>query len=148
MPKSNLTVISERCSVTAFDMKVTLSRDGRDRGLWIWLLDDSEARAKVYEEWSAAALEMFCKRAGIEDNSMKKFSAAMAMDEFRHIANSKVQEAVLLEWPAIKRFHKAMGKAIKIGEAAEKKCLKEWEASCRKREKANAAKAKKRRKKK
>ena len=32
-------VISRKCAVTAFDLEVDVSRDGRDRGLWIALRD-------------------------------------------------------------------------------------------------------------
>jgi hypothetical protein len=42
-----------RCSVTAFDMKLFLTDDGRKRGLWLWL-QDLERDPKVTE---AALLE-------------------------------------------------------------------------------------------
>ena len=100
------------CAVTAFDMHAQLTRDGRERGLWIWLLDESKARAQGYDRWAADALEVFCAIAGIDDKTSEKFQLTTSMDEFKRVANASVHEAALLEWPAVKKLHDVIGKAL------------------------------------
>jgi hypothetical protein len=106
-------IFDTECSVTAFDMHMQLTGDGRERGLWVWLLDESKARAEIYDKWAEGALETFCQLAGIDDKTSKKFSASMAMDEFKRIASAKVHEAALLEWPAVKKMYAIIGDALK-----------------------------------
>jgi hypothetical protein len=101
------------CATTAFDMHVQLTGDGRERGLWVWLNDESKARAEVYDNWAKNVVETFCQRAGIDDKSMKKFSLSMAMDEFKNLSNSSVKEGGLLEWPAVKKMYDTIGKELK-----------------------------------
>lgn len=73
--KPDPTVIYDtKCAVTMYDMHIRLLSDGRERGLWIFLRDESP-------------------------------------DRERNIG--KVNEGALLEWPAAKAFHAALGKAIK-----------------------------------
>lgn len=64
--KDKLEVIRLDCDVTSFDMEVVLTRDGRERGLWIWLVDtlrDPPTEATVLLEWPKAQkfLEAFQK---------------------------------------------------------------------------------------
>jgi hypothetical protein len=83
--KPDPTVIHDaRCAVTAFDMRAQLSTDGRERGLWVWLRDKSPDRMRQHQE----------------------------LVKLNHIDGS-VNEAALLEWPAARAFHAAMGKALK-----------------------------------
>ena len=103
-------IFDAACAVTAFDMHAQLTDDGRKRGLWIWLLDESKARAETYDKWAADAFVMFCKLAGIDDETSEKFRLSMAMDEFKRVAN--VHEAALLEWPAVKKMYAVIGKAL------------------------------------
>lgn len=105
------------CSVTAFDMHAQMTTDGRERGLWIWLDDQSKARAHTYARWADMALKSFCERQGLEDGSMEKLTAMMSMDEFKNVSNSKVHEAALLEWPKVKELHAAIGREIEKHEA-------------------------------
>jgi len=106
-------IFDTMCAVTAFDMHAQLTSDGRERGLWIWLSDESKARAQIYEKWAAGALEEFCTLAGLADKGIERFRVAMAMDEFKRIANSKVHEAALLEWPVVKKMYDVIGKELK-----------------------------------
>ena len=69
-----MVVFEKSCAVTMYDMRVRLSSDGRERGLWVFLKDESP-------------------------------------DRERNIG--KVNEGALLEWPAAKKFHAAMGKALR-----------------------------------
>lgn len=78
-----------RCAVTAFDMRAQLSADGRNRGLWIWLQDKSPACVRQHRE----LIEL-------EKNGLGSLDGT-------------VNEAALLEWPAARAFHAAMGKALK-----------------------------------
>lgn len=90
--KPDPTVIYEAtCAVTMFDMHVRLSSDGRERGLWISLRDDSPDRIRWRQEL-----------AELERKGLRSSSDDMA-----------VKEAALLEWPAARALHAAMGKAIK-----------------------------------
>lgn len=77
------------CAVTMFDMHAQLSTDGRERGLWIWLRDKSPDRMRQYQEM-----------VDMEKKGLLRIDGS-------------VSEAVLLEWPAAKRFHAAMGKALR-----------------------------------
>ena len=106
-------IFDVQCAVTGFDMHAQLTTDGRERGLWIWLDDQSKARAERYDDWAKSALEMFCKLADIPETGMKKFSASMAMDQFKNVADAKVHEAALLEWPAVKKLYEVIGKELK-----------------------------------
>jgi hypothetical protein len=105
-------IFDEECSVTAFDMHAQLTTDGRERGLWIWLTDESKARAEIYDKWSAETLEVFCKLAGVDDKTVEKFRLSSAMSEFKHVADAKVHEAALLEWPAVERLYDVIGKEL------------------------------------
>jgi hypothetical protein len=105
-------IFDTSCSVTAFDMHAQLTGDGRERGLWIWLLDESKARAEIYDKWAEGALEEFCTLAGIDEKTTAKFRLSMAMDSFKRVANSKVHEAALLEWPAVKKMYAIIGKEL------------------------------------
>jgi hypothetical protein len=40
MVRKELLLLERKCSVTAFDLKVILVKDGREKGIWI-MLDDS-----------------------------------------------------------------------------------------------------------
>lgn len=77
------------CAVRMFDMHVQISSDGRERGLWIWLRDKSPDRMRQYQ--TLVELE----KQGL------------------HRIDGSVNEAALLEWPAAKAFHAAMGKALR-----------------------------------
>ncbi len=78
-----------KCAVTAFDMHAQLSMDGRERGLWIWLRDKSSDCMRQHQVF----VEL--EKTGLYRN------------------DGSVNEAALLEWPAAKKFHAAMGKALK-----------------------------------
>lgn len=105
-------IFDTACAVTAFDMHAQLTADGRERGLWIWLLDESKARSEIYDQWVADALDMFCTLAGIDAKTSEKFRLSMAMDEFKRVANARVHEAALLEWPAVKQLHAVISNAL------------------------------------
>lgn len=110
------------CSVTAFDMHVQLTTDGRERGLWIRLDDESKARAERYDAWAEAALDVFCQLTGIGADAREKFRLSMSMGEFKNLSNSKVNEAALLEWPKVKELHAAIGREIAKHEDGGPRC--------------------------
>lgn len=101
-----------RCAVTAFDMHAQVTDDGRMRGLWLWLLDESKARAQTYDQWCVGALDLFCTLAGVDDDTREKFRMSSAMSEFKNVANARVHEAALLEWPVVKRLYAVLGEAL------------------------------------
>lgn len=106
-------IFDEPCSVSLFDMHAQVMTDGRERGLWVWLHDESKARAETYDKWAEGALDTFCELAKIPREGMKRFSAAMAMDQFKNVSNSKVDEAALLEWPEVEKLYAVIGEVLK-----------------------------------
>lgn len=84
-----MVIYDATCAVTMFDMHVRLSSDGRKRGLWIWLRDDSPDRIR----WQRELAEL--ERKGLRSD------------------DGTVKEAALLEWPAARALHTAIGKALK-----------------------------------
>lgn len=67
-------IVDKKCAVTMYDMHVRLMSDGRERGLWVFLKDESPDRERDI---------------------------------------GKINEGALLEWPAARALHVALGKAIK-----------------------------------
>lgn len=122
MPKDNeLLVIQKICAVTAFDMKVSVSRDGRKRGLWIFLDDESEIRAKTVNLWLDEAVETFCKIISLTgvidpkdvDSIRKKFSIELNLrHEIGRLLTSKIHEGALLEWDDLREVYTAIGKEL------------------------------------
>ncbi len=106
-------VFDTRCAVTGFDTHAQLMTDGRERGMWIWLHDESKARAEIYDLWAADAFKLFCQFAGIDEKSSETFRLSTAMQEFKRVANAKVDEAALLEWPAVTKMYAVIGREIK-----------------------------------
>lgn len=76
-------VFEKACAVTMFDLRVRLMFDGRERGLWVFLKDESPERERHY--------------ARIPDRER----------------DGRLNEGGLLEWPAAKAFHAAMSKALR-----------------------------------
>lgn len=85
----SMVIHDAKCAVTAFDMHAQLSSDGRERGLWIWLRDQSPDRMRQHQ----TLIEL-------EKKGLYRFDGS-------------ANEAALLEWPAAKKFHSAMGRALK-----------------------------------
>jgi hypothetical protein len=106
-------LFDKQCAVNMYDQHAQLMADGRERGLWIWLHDESKARAQRYDEWAEEALEQFCEAAGLADKGIERFRVAMRMDEFKRIANVKTDEAALLEWPAVMKLYTVIGEQLK-----------------------------------
>ncbi len=113
-----LLLVEKRCAVTAFDMKIQLNKDGRERGLWIFLDDKSESRREAYNRWLDGALDTFVLlmeyQADTEyKQNLERFRASMSLNgELRNLLNTEVHEGALLEWPEALRVYNAMGKEI------------------------------------
>lgn len=114
-----LRLIKKRCSVTAFDMHLELTKDGRERGLWFWLKDESKFHEEQYMKWIEGATELFIKLMdGLPGVKLPKeasttFHASMMLSsEFRALLRAKVEEAALIEWDELEKIHKAMGKEL------------------------------------
>jgi hypothetical protein len=123
-PRKLLTFVDERCSVTMFDMHFEVSRDGRDRGIWFLLRDESEERAATYKRWLEGAVQTFCEivkgTTKASDEVLLKFSGWMNLnDEVGQLLNGKVNEAALIEWPALKGIYEKLGEAIREHEEKE-----------------------------
>lgn len=118
----DLLLIEKRCSCTMFDLKVRISKDGRERGLWVTLNDESEARVSAYRVWLKSAIDTFMQLVGyggkLGDEATQKelslrFSAELnARHEIGILLKDKVNEGALLEWPHIKELWVAMGNEI------------------------------------
>lgn len=118
--KDDLFVIEKRCAVTAFDLHVQVSRDGRERGLWIGLKDDSASRKKIYQEWLEGAIKRFFKFVkldvtGLDDVQImsRKFSAENALRHETGFMRSEVDDMALLEWDELQAVYDAIGKELK-----------------------------------
>jgi len=116
--RDELLLVEKRCAVTAFDMKIQLNKDGRERGLWIFLDDKSAIRRDMYNSWLDSALETFVLLMGYDVDPEKKqnlerFRASMSLNsELRNLLSTEVHEGALLEWPEALRVYNAMGKEI------------------------------------
>ncbi|MGN6108956.1 MAG: hypothetical protein ACTHU0_27870 [Kofleriaceae bacterium] len=94
-------------------MKIRLSKDGRERGLWVFLHDTSAGRAATFRQWADGAAEVACQIMGMPPEGTKRFSAWFAInDEFRQLAKGQLNEGALMEWPTVLAFYEAMGKEI------------------------------------
>jgi hypothetical protein len=135
MPRDEQIAFETRCAVTAFDMKIQLNRDGRERGVWIFLDDESESRTSTYKSWLENAVEITAQFMDVkESESIKKFRAFMSINgEIGRLANGKIHEGALMEWPKALKFYEAMGKEIRAARKrgdlpAEKKPAKKRKA--------------------
>lgn len=79
-----LGIIEKTCSVTAFDLKFQVTRDGRERGLWFCLSDESRDR--------------------------RAQNLLVAKESFYR---GETNEAALLEWDEVKSIYEALGQALK-----------------------------------
>ena len=93
---NDLLLIEESCSVTAFDMKFQVSKDGRKRGLWFILEDSSKSRIEHRKRW--------CEEEATSDR--EKYST---------------NDSALIEWKELKKIHNAIGKELKNLSKIEKK---------------------------
>ena len=114
MGKEEGLVIEKPCAVTAYDMKLRVERDGRVRGLWFHLLDDDEFRRKTFQKWVEDAADVWFKRCGKEPSLSERMSfESFLRNDVGHLLKKSVDEAMLLEWPALKELHAAIGREIK-----------------------------------
>jgi len=96
--RDELLLVEKRCAVTAFDMKIQLNKDGRERGLWIFLDDKSAIRRDMYNSWLDSALETFVLLMGYDVDPEKKqnlerFRASMSLNsELRNLLSTEVHE--------------------------------------------------------
>ena len=107
----HLLVHVEKCSVTAFDMELQLSKDGRDRGLWIFLDDSSEEHAKAYHTWTERGIGRLTKDLNLDKRAQLKFSLTFH-SELAHLLKRNVREAALLEWPQVEKLYKRIGEQL------------------------------------
>ena len=110
-------VIQKRCAVTAFDLKVRVSKDGRDRGLWLGLFDTSDSRRDVTAGWAEDALAEWFARTKTPIDKGNQFGRLMAESHLRsavgHLVKTRVEEMALLEWPQLVQVYKAIGEELK-----------------------------------
>ena len=108
------TIFKKRCAVTAFDMTLRVTTDGRKRGLWLWLDDEDDGhRKRIMNLLDATAKKWFEEQKKTPTpEELWAFTGVMRlyMDNF---LKWKVHEAAQLEWPAVKKLHEALGKALK-----------------------------------
>lgn len=109
----DLTAFEKRCAVTAFDMKIQLNRDGRERGMWVFLEDQSDARYETTRQWLDTRVDIIAKMMDFDDDSSMKFRLAMNLHgDIGPLLNGRMREAALMEWPAALKFYEALGKEI------------------------------------
>lgn len=119
---AGLRMSMKRCSVTAFDMRFEVSRDGRERGIWFWLKDASKNRAEACKRWVHGHIE---KNAGIRAHMVKAgFTDHPVYDAAAdpQCNGGRLNEAALLEWPAAVEIYKALGRELRrMGQLKPKK---------------------------
>jgi hypothetical protein len=104
-------VFRDRCSVTAYDLEVFISEDGRKRGLWVGAGDEGEERPKALKKTLDGALEnWFQARKGRGDEgSITEISRRY---DLLNLFQESSKEMGLLEWSAAEKLHKALGEAL------------------------------------
>lgn len=110
-------LIEKPCSVSAFDLRVRLQRDGRERGLWFNILDDSEARIKQMREWFNAELEEAIKaqliRLPVELSEEMISKAILGIQLWMASDRHRVDESGLIEWHELQEVYNAIGAELK-----------------------------------
>lgn len=118
-------LFSKRCAVTAFDNTIKLHKDGRERGLWVFLEDEGTAHFEYRSTIFNEALEEFKKalvrdgittKAKLKANDRKLYSAVRESFEY-FIKFREESQAALMEWPDALKFYNAMGKEIEKARA-------------------------------
>lgn len=104
-----LVLTTHRCAVTAYDRHISVLTDGRRRGLWIRLKDDSAAHRENYERCVDAAVRLMADRAGGGAPLVSRLGAWMAADgALRPLLRAEISEMALLEWPAVREVRDAL----------------------------------------
>lgn len=108
-PLASHKLVEKSCSVTAYDMKLTVCRDGRERGLWFQLRD--KMRTSVYSNYFTDAVTEWVNKIGVTKGT-DRLRAMMDTDSFKYLSRVEVRESALLEWPQLKEIYKALGAEI------------------------------------
>ncbi len=115
-----LLAFAVRCAVTAFDLHTELSRDGRTRGLWVYLREHSKnsyanTQLKWFEDDFADFMKGLVKEGILTKAQSKKHEMAIRSRLFLHLNHLKLVPedlGTLMEWPEAIEFHKRMGLEI------------------------------------
>jgi len=117
----DLHLIEKQCSVTAFDLRVVVSRDGRKRGLWIGVRDNDGSRRKIHLKWLQQARDAFLDSLGfppLTAPSLEEIKKrAMAEAKFgmyvADLLKPDIDSMGLLEWDELQDVYDAIGKELK-----------------------------------
>lgn len=119
--KDPLLLIAERCAVTAFGMELRLYKDGRERGLWFYLDDDSDFLRQTVNKWFDDALSHIIEVTGVPKERI--LSTALTLrNAASTILQDKVHEAAMIEWQELETIYRLIGKQLAY--ARKKKLLK------------------------
>lgn len=110
--KDKFDVIEKRCATTAFDLHVRVTRDGRERGLWIGVRDDCSSRKEIYRSWLQGAIDRLFKHVEIAD-SQKILAEVLLQDGTENLLRTTVDDMGLLEWDDLQAVYDAIGKELK-----------------------------------
>lgn len=114
-------IFDKACAVTLFDMHFVVTTDGRERGLWFWLDDQSDARRETYMKWLDGASKEWWVRQKKTPTPEEAFAFSMFLhNSVGHLLQAKIHEAAQLEWPAVKKLYEALGKALKARKVRER----------------------------
>ncbi len=103
-------MVMKTCSVTMFDMRLDLTRDGRERGVWFWLRDRSPSRAEARTD---AALFRTEQRLEMEKKMPGMTLFSFDNDRNPQFNTGQVEEAALIEWDELEEIYKAIGAELK-----------------------------------
>lgn len=101
-------VYRERCSVTAYDLEVFVSEDGRQRGLWVGAGDSGKDRMKAFKPALEGVLEAWFRA----KNGTNPISEMSYFHDILILFQDSMKEMGLLEWPEAEKLHAALGEAI------------------------------------
>src|SRR5580704_7539304 len=111
MSFDKLTIIKKRCAVTMFDREVEFTRDGRERGIWIFFRDAGHTETL----WKAQIIERMLVRF-MDELKLKGKKRLTARSHFHLLFDSFWRtgegDGVLLEWPAWQQVYQALSSAM------------------------------------
>ncbi len=117
-------IFNKQCSVTSMELRLELTRDGRERGLWVKLADKGKLRREAWDRWrQGAAEELVNVSKGQESRypNDEEYNIGLAktiiFTSFGWIPPREVDEAVLLEWPEVAELFNAIGQELEAAKA-------------------------------
>lgn len=98
-------VVETRCAVTMFDMKLKVLKDGRERGLWFDVGDESPERTEQVMALINHTTDFVLSVPGL--SKRQKFAIGLRLGSSL-LSLLKTNEMMLVEWPQLKKVSAAL----------------------------------------